>query len=131
MGWPNLKFSGLMTIRMAYYSSTPENFKKKTSSKETNFLQGNKVLQKQNPGDSKLKMIEIYNEQVRDLLVADGFSKRLEIRNSSQTGLNVPDASLLHVTKPSDVIDLMNVGQRNRAVGAIALNDRSSRSHRK
>ncbi|KAK1367062.1 hypothetical protein POM88_042623 [Heracleum sosnowskyi] len=27
MGWPNLKFSGLMTIRMAYYSSTPENFK--------------------------------------------------------------------------------------------------------
>ncbi|KAK1372025.1 hypothetical protein POM88_038117 [Heracleum sosnowskyi] len=27
MGWPNLKFSGLMTIGMAYYSSTPENFK--------------------------------------------------------------------------------------------------------
>ncbi|KAK1365715.1 hypothetical protein POM88_041276 [Heracleum sosnowskyi] len=79
--------------------------------------------------DVSVQMIEIYNEQVRDLLVADGFSKRLEIRNSSQTGLNVPDASLLHVTKPSDVIDLMNVGQRNRAVGATALNDRSSRSH--
>ncbi|KAK1385022.1 hypothetical protein POM88_022757 [Heracleum sosnowskyi] len=81
--------------------------------------------------DVSVPMIEIYNEQVRDLLVADGFSKRLEIRNSSQTGLNVPDASLLHVTKPSDVIDLMNVGQRNRAVGATTLNDRSSRSHRK
>ncbi|KAL8101030.1 kinesin-like protein KIN-14I [Apium graveolens] len=79
--------------------------------------------------DVSVQMIEIYNEQVRDLLIADGFNKRLEIRNSSQTGLNVPDASLLHVTKPSDVIDLMNVGQRNRAVGATALNDRSSRSH--
>ncbi|KAL8531035.1 hypothetical protein ACS0TY_007882 [Phlomoides rotata] len=53
----------------------------------------------------------------------------LEIRNSSQTGLSVPDASLVHVSSTSDVIDLMDLGQRNRAVGATALNDRSSRSH--
>ncbi|KAL0435926.1 UNVERIFIED_CONTAM: Kinesin-like protein KIN-14I [Sesamum radiatum] len=53
----------------------------------------------------------------------------LEIRNSSHTGLSVPDASLVHVSSTSDVIDLMNLGQRNRAVGATALNDRSSRSH--
>ncbi|XVF32826.1 hypothetical protein REPUB_Repub17cG0116200 [Reevesia pubescens] len=79
--------------------------------------------------DVAVQMIEIYNEQVRDLLVTDGSNKRLEIRNSSQTGLNVPDASLMHVSSTSDVIDLMNLGQRNRAVGATALNDRSSRSH--
>ncbi|PIN24162.1 Kinesin (KAR3 subfamily) [Handroanthus impetiginosus] len=79
--------------------------------------------------DVSVQMIEIYNEQVRDLLVTDGLSKRLEIRNSSQTGLNVPDASLVHVSSTHDVIDLMNIGQRNRAVGATALNDRSSRSH--
>lgn len=53
----------------------------------------------------------------------------LEIRSSSQ-GLTVPDASVVRVTSTSDVIDLMNLGQRNRAVGATALNDRSSRSHR-
>ncbi|CAK9185817.1 unnamed protein product [Ilex paraguariensis] len=76
-----------------------------------------------------VQMMEIYNEQVRDLLVTDGLNKRLEIRNSSQTGLSVPDASLIRVTSTSDVIDLMNIGQRNRAVGATALNDRSSRSH--
>lgn len=76
-----------------------------------------------------VQMIEIYNEQVRDLLVADGLNKRLEIRNSSQTGLNVPDASLIRVTSTSDVIELMNLGHKNRAVGATALNDRSSRSH--
>ncbi|XP_019234996.1 PREDICTED: kinesin-like protein KIN-14I [Nicotiana attenuata] len=75
-----------------------------------------------------VQMIEIYNEQVRDLLVSDGVHKRLEIRNASQ-GLTVPDASLVRVTSTSDVIHLMNLGQRNRAVGATALNDRSSRSH--
>ncbi|KAA8549121.1 hypothetical protein F0562_000805 [Nyssa sinensis] len=79
--------------------------------------------------DVSVQMIEIYNEQVRDLLVTDGLNKRLEIKNSSQTGLNVPDASLVRVTSTSGVIDLMNLGQRNRVVGATALNDRSSRSH--
>ncbi|KAE8708171.1 Kinesin KP1 [Hibiscus syriacus] len=66
--------------------------------------------------DVAVQMIEIYNEQVRDLLVTDG-------------SLNVPDANLMPVSSTSDVIDLMNLGQRNRAVGATALNDRSSRSH--
>lgn len=54
----------------------------------------------------------------------------LEIRNSSQTGLSVPDASLVRVSSTSDVLELMNLGHKNRAVGATALNDRSSRSHR-
>ncbi|KAG9134050.1 hypothetical protein Leryth_004736 [Lithospermum erythrorhizon] len=79
--------------------------------------------------DVFVQMIEIYNEQVRDLLVIDGMNKRLEIRNSSQTGFNIPDARLVRVTSSSDVIDLMNIGHMNRAVGATALNDRSSRSH--
>ncbi|KAJ7977614.1 Kinesin-like protein [Quillaja saponaria] len=79
--------------------------------------------------DVSVQMIEIYNEQVRDLLVTDGTNKRLEIRSSSHRGLSVPDANLVSVSSTSDVIDLMNIGQRNRAVGATALNDRSSRSH--
>ncbi|KAL6275368.1 hypothetical protein ACE6H2_018969 [Prunus campanulata] len=69
-----------------------------------------------------VQMIEIYNEQVRDLLV--------NIRNKSQlNGLNVPDASLVPVTCTQDVLELMKIGQKNRAVGATALNERSSRSH--
>lgn len=79
--------------------------------------------------DVSVQMIEIYNEQVRDLLVTDGTNKRLEIRNSSQNGLSVPDANLVSVSSTLDIINLMNLGQRNRAVGATALNDRSSRSH--
>ncbi|XP_077237543.1 kinesin-like protein 1 [Tasmannia lanceolata] len=77
-----------------------------------------------------VQMIEIYNEQVRDLLVIDGSTRRLDIRNNSQlNGLNVPDASLISVNCTEDVLDLMRIGQKNRAVGATALNERSSRSH--
>ncbi|XP_076897595.1 kinesin-like protein KIN-14F [Bidens hawaiensis] len=77
-----------------------------------------------------VQMIEIYNEQVRDLLVVDGSNRRLDIRNNSQlNGLNVPVASLVSVKCTQDVLDLMKIGQRNRAVGATALNERSSRSH--
>jgi len=45
-------------------------------------------------------------------------------------GINVPDAFLVPVTCTQDVLDLMRIGQKNRAVGATALNERSSRSHR-
>ncbi|XP_044981811.1 kinesin-like protein KIN-14F [Hordeum vulgare subsp. vulgare] len=79
--------------------------------------------------DIAVQMIEIYNEQVRDLLTSDGLNKRLEIRNNSQNGINVPDASLVRVASTMDVMELMNIGHRNRTVGATALNDRSSRSH--
>ncbi|KAJ4839685.1 hypothetical protein Tsubulata_041115 [Turnera subulata] len=91
-----------------------------------------------------VQMIEIYNEQVRDLLVSDEIHPAsplsipvfpltiytLDIRNNSQlNGLNVPDASWVPVSSTQDVLDLMRIGQRNRAVGATALNERSSRSH--
>ncbi|OIT32171.1 kinesin-4 [Nicotiana attenuata] len=74
--------------------------------------------------DISVQMVEIYNEQVRDLLTPD-----VEIRNSSQKGFNVPDANLVPVTSTSDVMNLMNLGHKNRAVSATAMNDRSSRSH--
>ncbi|CAN1300786.1 Kinesin-like protein KIN-14J [Linum perenne] len=62
--------------------------------------------------DIGVQMVEIYNEQVRDLLACA-----------------VPDASMHQVTSTEDVLELMNVGMMNRAVGATALNERSSRSH--
>ncbi|WCJ32564.1 Kinesin-like protein KIN-14F [Euphorbia peplus] len=85
-----------------------------------------------------VQMIEIYNEQVRDLLLhfiqISSWSllttRTLDIRNNSGlNGLNVPDASWVPVSSTQDVLDLMRIGQRNRAVGATALNERSSRSH--
>ncbi|XP_042398716.1 kinesin-like protein KIN-14F [Zingiber officinale] len=75
-----------------------------------------------------VQMMEIYNEQVRDLL-NDGPNKKLDIRNSSQSGMAVPDANLVPVTSTDEVVELMNLGQRNRAVCSTSMNERSSRSH--
>ncbi|KAL2479081.1 P-loop nucleoside triphosphate hydrolase superfamily protein with CH (Calponin-like proteiny) domain [Forsythia ovata] len=60
-----------------------------------------------------VQMMEIYNEQVRDLLSSDA----------------VPDASIQVVNSPSDVLELMDTGLKNRARSSTALNERSSRSH--
>ncbi|XP_042451273.1 kinesin-like protein KIN-14C isoform X1 [Zingiber officinale] len=77
-----------------------------------------------------VQMVEIYNEQVRDLLSDDGPQKRLGIWSTTQpNGLAVPDASMHSVNSTSDVLQLMHIGQTNRAVGSTALNERSSRSH--
>jgi kinesin family protein C2/C3 len=55
----------------------------------------------------------------------------LGIWNTTQpNGLAVPDASMHPVESTTDVLELMNIGLMNRAVGATALNERSSRSHR-
>ncbi|KAJ0253145.1 Kinesin-like protein KIN-14G [Hirschfeldia incana] len=50
-------------------------------------------------------------------------------KNNSQNGINVPEASLMPVSSTDDVIQLMDLGQMNRAVSSTAMNDRSSRSH--
>ncbi|EER94990.2 hypothetical protein BDA96_01G424900 [Sorghum bicolor] len=116
-----------------YTMSGPKNMTQQTQGVNYRALGDLFKLAEQRKGtfiyDIAVQMIEIYNEQVRDLLVTDGLNKKLEIRNNSQNGLNVPDASLVRVTSTMDVMELMNVGQKNRAVGATALNDRSSRSH--
>ncbi|RDY11103.1 Kinesin-like protein KIN-14O, partial [Mucuna pruriens] len=76
-----------------------------------------------------VQMVEIYNDQVRDLLSTDGSPKRYPFVNNFGHGLAVPDASLFPVKSPSDVIKLMDIGLKNRAIGATAMNERSSRSH--
>lgn len=40
----------------------------------------------------RVQLLEIYNEQLRDLLDTSRSGKRLDIRNTERSGLNVPDA---------------------------------------
>lgn len=116
-------------------------------------------------------MVEIYNEQVRDLLAEDSsatkypfmfailhkqkfkrknmlitdlltmcFSikpfvfltaSKLEIRScTNDNSLSLPDATMHNVTSTGDVLNLMKLGELNRAVSSTAVNNRSSRSHR-
>ncbi|XP_062223670.1 kinesin-like protein KIN-14D isoform X1 [Phragmites australis] len=77
-----------------------------------------------------VQMIEIYNEQIRDLLGTGGSQKKIGIQNTTQpNGLAVPDATMCPVSSTSHVIELMQTGHNNRAMSATALNERSSRSH--
>ncbi|KAJ4875063.1 P-loop containing nucleoside triphosphate hydrolases superfamily protein [Raphanus sativus] len=81
-----------------------------------------------------VQMVEIYNEQVLDLLSDDISQKKYPLLSrilstTSQNGIAVPDASMYPVTSTSDVITLMDIGLQNRSVGATAMNERSSRSH--
>ncbi|XP_042404762.1 kinesin-like protein KIN-14C [Zingiber officinale] len=77
-----------------------------------------------------VQMVEIYNEQIRDLLATGGSQKKLGVLTTSHpTGLAVPDACMLPVKSTSDVMDVMQTGHSNRAVSSTSLNERSSRSH--
>lgn len=77
-----------------------------------------------------VQMVEIYNEQVRDLLAEDSSSTKLEIRScTGENGFNLPDAQMQRVNSTTDILDLMKFGEVNRVVSSTAMNDRSSRSH--
>ncbi|CAL5420808.1 unnamed protein product [Camellia sinensis] len=83
--------------------------------------------------DIHVQMIEIYSEQVRDLLAEDSKNTnigKLEIRScTSENGLSIPDASMHYVESTNDVLSLMKRGDLNRVVSSTAINNQSSRSH--
>ena len=45
----------------------------------------------------QVQLLEIYNEQLRDLLDNTRSHARLDIRNTERSGLNVPDAIQVHI----------------------------------
>ncbi|XP_010269743.1 PREDICTED: kinesin-like protein KIN-14G isoform X2 [Nelumbo nucifera] len=80
--------------------------------------------------DVQVQMIEIYNEQIRDLLAEESSDTKLEIRScTSNGGFGLPDATIHPVKSTMDVLHLMEFGEMNRVVSSTAVNNRSSRSH--
>ncbi|TYG84255.1 hypothetical protein ES288_D01G235300v1 [Gossypium darwinii] len=89
----------------------------------------------------QVQMVEIYNEQIRDLLSEDSSSTKYPfLLNSVLENDNLlilaiskafilPDATLHTVKSTSDVLNLMKYGEVNRVVCSTAINNRSSRSH--
>jgi len=77
----------------------------------------------------EISMLEIYNEQVRDLLRApNAAAERLEV--TTATGLTVIKGLTKQCVFTSDEVEkLITAGARHRAAGAHALNKDSSRSH--
>ncbi|GMH73896.1 hypothetical protein TL16_g06314 [Triparma laevis f. inornata] len=75
----------------------------------------------------EIGMLEIYNEDVRDLLSPDLVS--VDLKRDSAGKIQVPNLTRKGVTSLNDVIDVMGMGKKNRAVAATNMNDQSSRSH--
>ena len=76
----------------------------------------------------RVSYLEVYNEQLRDLLAEDGTGE-VHIREHPETGVYVEGAQETVVTQPHDMAEALVQGEKRRAVGATAMNERSSRSH--
>jgi len=72
--------------------------------------------------------IEIYNEEIHDLIGGD-VKQKLELKESADKGVFIKDISMHIVKSVPEIQKLMLSGSKNRSVGETAMNKDSSRSH--
>ncbi|EMS16068.1 kinesin, putative [Entamoeba histolytica HM-3:IMSS] len=75
-----------------------------------------------------VKYVEIYNNNIFDLLVNEEESKKLQIKYNGPLVI-LPEANVIEVSEAEEVDHLINIATRNRAVAATKCNAQSSRSH--
>ncbi|GFY89976.1 phragmoplast orienting kinesin 2 [Actinidia rufa] len=75
----------------------------------------------------KCSFLEIYNEQISDLL--DPSSSNLLLREDAKHGVYVENLSEFEVQTVGDILKLLIQGSSNRKVAATNMNRESSRSH--
>jgi kinesin family protein C1 len=79
--------------------------------------------------------VEVYNEELNDLLASsdrnsDGRSRKLEIRHDeARKQTTILNCKTVPLNSASSVETMLDVAQRNRSVAATKANERSSRSH--
>jgi hypothetical protein len=72
--------------------------------------------------------LEIYNEEIRDLLSKNPKNK-LDLHEKTDSGVYVRDLSFFAVKSTEEINDVLRIGMKNRSVGATNMNAVSSRSH--
>ena len=85
------------------------------SSKDKNFL-------------VRCSYIEIYNEEIRDLL-SDNVKAKLELKESQDKGVFIKDLNMMIVKSVAEMDKFMNLGNNSRTTGETLMNKDSSRSH--
>ncbi|XP_010525678.1 PREDICTED: kinesin-like protein KIN-12D [Tarenaya hassleriana] len=75
----------------------------------------------------KCSFLEIYNEQITDLL--DPCSTNLQLREDIKEGVYVENLTEYEVQSVQGILKLISQGSLNRRVGATNMNRESSRSH--
>ena len=80
--------------------------------------------------NTRVSFIEIYNEEVRDLL-SETISKKLNIYEDprNEGGIVISKLKEVTITNKNELFDVLKVGERNKAVASTLMNNRSSRSH--
>lgn len=91
-----------------------------------------KLINEKNDGSElcfliKCNYLEIYNEQIVDLL--EPASINLHIREDIKKGVYVEGLNEEVINSYKDMINMIQRGAKNRHVGSTAMNKESSRSH--
>ncbi|CAG9463621.1 unnamed protein product [Pedinophyceae sp. YPF-701] len=76
----------------------------------------------------RVSMLEIYNEEIRDLLSRNPKNK-LELKETAEGVPYVKDLSTFVVRSAEEIQKVLDVGRKNRSVGETQMNRDSSRSH--
>ncbi|KAK9678834.1 hypothetical protein RND81_11G235700 [Saponaria officinalis] len=79
--------------------------------------------------DISVSVLEVYNEQIRDLLDTSIAPKKLEIKQASEGSHHVPGIVEAKVGDTKQVWEVLRLGSSARAVGSNNVNEHSSRSH--
>ena len=79
--------------------------------------------------DYKIKLwyLEIYNENIKDLLNPN--DENCDLREDPQKGTIISNISELNVSTSNDIMNLLRKGNKNRTQEATNANETSSRSH--
>ncbi len=73
--------------------------------------------------------VEIYNEQIRDLLIPNNKDNYLDLREDPIKGVSLAGATEFKVDSIEEVMNLLFQGNRRRTTEATNANQTSSRSH--
>uniref|UniRef100_A0A0E0MPM0 Kinesin-like protein n=1 Tax=Oryza punctata TaxID=4537 RepID=A0A0E0MPM0_ORYPU len=80
-----------------------------------------------------VSVLEVYNEQIHDLLLTGtqpgATTKRLEVRQVAEGVHHVPGLVEARVTNMNEAWDVLQTGSKARVVGSTNANEHSSRSH--
>ncbi|KAL6999167.1 hypothetical protein U1Q18_000327 [Sarracenia purpurea var. burkii] len=75
----------------------------------------------------RCSFLEIYNEQIGDLL--NPTHRNLEIKDDAKHGFYVENLTEEYVTSYEDITQILIKGLSSRKIGATSINSKSSRSH--
>jgi hypothetical protein len=76
-------------------------------------------------------MLEIYQENIRDLLIQPNsfVNSELKVKESPKRGIYVEGLTEVFIVNEMEMLQLLSIGNQNRHVASTKMNSQSSRSH--